>query len=253
MTTTLIVLAHPEKRSFTGAWADASARAAAALGDTVLRSDLSAMNFDPAEAAAHYDNWPDRPFDPLKAQEKAAARDGLPSVVAQEVAKIRLADRIVFHFPLWWFAPPAVLKGWFDRVLVHGALHSVDQRFDKGLCRGKEALFCVSTGAQETESAHNGKEGNVQMLLWPAAYTLRYLGFTVLRPLVVHGVHGYFQGEEKRALEDRLEAVLAAQQDVMARFNTLPRIAFNADTDFDSEGQLRPDRPSLSHFIRHAP
>lgn len=251
MTTTLIVLAHPERRSFTGAWADATAQAAADLGDRVLWSDLTSMNFHPAEAAAHYEGGSGSPFDPLKAQETAAAQDRLPADVAEEVAKIRQADRIVFHFPLWWFAPPAVLKGWFDRVLVHGALHNVDQRFDKGLCRGKTALFCVTTGANASESAHNGKEGDVQMLLWPAAYTLRYLGFTVLRPLVVHGVHGYFEGDERRELEDRLQAVLTAQREVMSRFDALPQIAFHADTDFDDNGQLRPDRPSLSHFIRH--
>lgn len=109
--TILIVLAHPERRSFCGAWAEASAAAAEAMGDRVLWSDLYGMGFHPAEGPERHAD-PPRPFDPLKAQEQAAAAGLLPADVAAEVDKIRAADRIVFHFPIWWFAPPAILKGW---------------------------------------------------------------------------------------------------------------------------------------------
>ncbi|MBE0412398.1 NAD(P)H-dependent oxidoreductase [Yoonia sp.] len=251
MATTLIVLAHPDKRSFNGAWAEATAAACAAAGDQVLWSDLYAQGFDPAERSTHYD-WPsDLPFDPLKAQERAAADAALPDDVQAEIAKIRQADRVIFHFPLWWFAPPAMLKGWCERALAHGALHSVDQRFDKGQMRGKKVLFCVTTGSKASESAHNGKESDVTMLLWPLAYTLRYLGFDVVQPRCAHGVHGYHRGDRETALRNRLTGVLAAQHDVIARFDTLPLIPFNADDDFVEEGRLRSDRPSHSAFIRH--
>ena len=83
-----------------------------------------------------------------------------------------------------------ILKGWFDRVLAHGLEHDTDRRFDRGRYRGRKALFCVTTGSKATESAYNGREGDVQMLLWPTAMTLRYLGFTVLVPEIIHGVHG---------------------------------------------------------------
>jgi len=254
LTATLIVLAHPDRRSFNGAWAEATARASETLGHTVLWSDLVALGFDAVEAARHYpQHTRDGAFDPLKAQETAAAANGIPPDVATEIDKVRRADRIIFHFPLWWFAPPAVLKGWFDRVFLHGDLHTVEQRFDSGLCSNKKAMFCVTTGSSEVESAHNGKEGDVQMLLWPTAYTLRYLGFCVLQPLVVHGVHGYRQGDEKIALQHRLNGVLDAQKDVIAQFDRHPTIAFNADSDFDAEGRLKADRTSHSCFIRHAP
>lgn len=249
MTTTLIVLAHPDKRSFNGAWADATAAACIAQGHDVIWSDLYTMGFDPAERAALHD-WPaETPFDPLKAQEQTA----LPADVAAEVAKIRQADRIVFHFPLWWFAPPAMLKGWCDRALAHGTLHDVDNRFDTGLMRGKRALFCVTTGSQAAESAHNGKEGDVRMLLWPLAYTLRYLGMDVLEPVTAHGVHGYHRGDRETALRARLAQVLADQSGLIADFDNRPLIPFNADDDFDADGRLKSDRPSHSAFIRHKP
>ena len=248
MPTTLIVLVHPEPDSFTAHWARASAEASTALGHDVLVSDLYAQGFDPAEGPVHY-RTPGR-FDALKAQEAAAKTGTLPADVAAEVEKVRAADRLIFHFPLWWFAPPAMLKGWFDRALAHHALHDVDRRFDTGPCRGKRALFCVTTGSRATESGPDGKEGDTRLLLWPAAYTLRYTGMTVLDPLLVHGVHGYNRDDRKAALDARLAATLDAQAGLIARFDSLPEMAFNADTDFDETGRLKPGAPSVTPFIR---
>lgn len=245
--TTLVVLAHPEPRSFCGQWAEATALAAQAQGDTVLRSDLS--RFDPVERAAHYSD-PGDPFDVLKAQERASDAGTLPKDVLAEVEKLEAADRVIFHFPLWWFAPPAMLKGWFERVLLHGRTHDVDTRFDSGRFRGRKALFCVTTGADEVESGPDGKEGDTRLHLWPAAYTLRYLGFDVLEPVIVHGVHGYHQGDRQVALERRLHTALAQQAEVLRDFDQRPCLRFNADSDFDADGRLRPNAPSFSPFIR---
>ncbi len=249
MTTTLIVLAHPSRQSFNGAWAEASAAACTAAGHEVLWSDLSGHQFDATEGARHFGKDAAGPFDPLKAQEAAAAASTLPVDVAAEVEKIRQADQIIFHFPLWWFAPPAVLKGWCDRALVHGGLHTVEERFDTGRCRGKRALFCVTTGASAAECGPGGKEGDVNLLLWPSAYTLRYLGFDVYVPEVVSGVHGYFEGAEETALQARLTGVLDGQSVLVAGLDERPLMRFNADSDFDESGRLKPGVESFSAFI----
>ncbi|MGR3712480.1 MAG: NAD(P)H-dependent oxidoreductase [Shimia sp.] len=251
MSKVLVVSAHPSERSFTNAWAEATVAVAKTAGHEVVRSDLCAMGFDAVEAAAHYCDSGDVGFDPLKAQEAAASAGRLPADVAAEVEKIRVADRIVLHFPIWWFAPPAAIKGWCDRVLVQGALHSVEQRFDAGLCRGKSVLFCVTTGASASECGPDGKEGDLQLLLWPLAQTFRYLGMQVLEPVAVHGVHGYFEGADEAALQARLRDVLGAQTDVMAGWRAHPRMPFNGDAEFDGEGRLQAGAVSHSPFVRH--
>jgi NAD(P)H dehydrogenase (quinone) len=152
---------------------------------------------------------------------------------------------IVFHFPLWWFGPPAILKGWFDRCLVHGALHDVDNRFDAGRMRGKRALFCVSTGASAVECGPGGKEGETRLLLWPLAYTLRYCGFDVAEPLTVHGVHGYFEGAEERALETRLAEVLADQARIIARSTGRPVIRSTRTRISTRPGAFAQVRPAI--------
>jgi NAD(P)H dehydrogenase (quinone) len=254
VTTTLIVLAHPAHTSFNAAWAHATEAACLSEGGEVLWSDLYQLGFDPAERVEHYaaDIVSD-PYDVLKTQEAASTAGNLPAIVGHEIEKLHRADRIVFHFPVWWFAPPAILKGWCERVLTNGGLHDTSNRFDTGRFRGKPALFCVTTGSRASESAHNGKEGDIQMLLWPMAYTLRYLGFSVLVPRIVHGVHGYHKGAAKEELETRLQNELDHHRDTIARFETLPKIAFNADSDFDRDGTLHPDARSYTPFIRHEP
>jgi NAD(P)H dehydrogenase (quinone) len=249
----MIILAHPERQSFNACWARQTENASQRLGHKVIWSDLYAMQFDPVEHANHYHTSADTVFDVLKAQESASATSTLPNDVTNEIDKLRSADRLVFHFPLWWFAPPAMLKGWCDRVFVHGATHTVDNRFDRGKFNGKRALFCVTTGSTANESNFNGKEGDIGMLLWPLAYTLRYLGFSILVPCIAHGVHGYFSGAEETALQSRLHKLLQDHHQTMGDFDVLPEIAFNKDTDFDIDGKLLDSADCHSYFIRKEP
>ena len=251
MPAALIILAHPEARSFNATWARASASALATHGHEVIWSDLCAMGFDPVERAGHYGTRPEGRFDPLKAQETASADGTLPADVASEMGKIRRADTLVLHFPVWWFAPPAILKGWCERVLAHGALHTTGARFDTGLCAGKRVLFCVTTGSSADESAPDGREGDIRLLLWPLAYTFRYLGMTVLEPVIVHGVHGYHRDSRKQDLERRLVQVLAGHDTTIAGLAARADWPFNADRDFDAQGRLRPEAPSHAPMIRH--
>ncbi len=59
-----------------------------------------------------------------------------------EQDKVAAAELLVLQFPLWWYGPPAVLKGWLDRVLTAGfAFGDVDPvsgvplRYGDGACR----------------------------------------------------------------------------------------------------------------------
>lgn len=246
MPRTHVVLFHPEPGSFNGAWARASLAASDALGHATTFSDPYAEGFDPAERAAHY-AAPPVPFDPLKAQQHAAP---LPKDTAREVERLRGADRLILHFPMWWFAPPAMVKGWCDRVLAHGHTHDTKTRFDTGQFSRLEVLFCVTTGGDAVESAPDGREGNWRLLLWPLAQTFRYMGARVKQPVAVHGVHGYHRGDRETALRRRLQGTLEAQAALLAGWQDIPAMPFNPDADFDDTGRLRPGAPSHSPFIR---
>ena len=39
-------------------------------------------------------------------------------MVASDVDDLQWADTLIFVYPTWWYALPAVLKGWLDRTLL---------------------------------------------------------------------------------------------------------------------------------------
>jgi NAD(P)H dehydrogenase (quinone) len=102
----LLVVAHPLDNAFAKA---AAARIRATLerrGIEVDMIDLYADDFDPRLTGAERRGYFTTPYD--------------SKAVAGYVARLRLAEKLVFVFPQWWFNVPAILKGFFDRVLVPG-------------------------------------------------------------------------------------------------------------------------------------
>lgn len=102
----LIVLAHPDPASFNHALAGAAAEALAHGGHDVSLRDLYAEGFDPVLPAGEIPSECELPRD-LDAW-------------CQEVSS---AQGIVVVHPNWWGAPPAILKGWIDRVIRPGVAY----------------------------------------------------------------------------------------------------------------------------------
>ena len=250
----LIVLAHPEAQSFNAHLARIAEKALAGGGTLVQRSDLYAEHFDPSEGPRHFRvlRHPER-FDAQTEQRFSHENRLLSPEVEREMARILWADLVILQFPLWWFGLPAALKGWMDRVFVYGGLYSGSCRHDSGFCRNKRALMCVTTGSSAEKCAYNGVEGDTKLMLWPALYSLRYLGFGVLQPFVIHGVRSGLTGAAAEAHDEHLEEMSRNYDAFLRGLDKAPLVPFNADTDFDESGRLRPEAPSYSPFIRHSP
>jgi NAD(P)H dehydrogenase (quinone) len=194
-----IVLAHPEARSFNGHLSGISQSVLGSAGWQTTLSDLYAMDFDPREGAHHYNSRTDADvFHAQSEQRFNANNQTTPPDVDAEAQRLLDCDLLVVHFPLWWFGPPAILKGWMDRVFVYGRMYRSIMRYETGICSGKKMIACVTTGASEDNCAHNGREGDTRLHLWPILYPFRYLGFDVLQPEILHGVGGtaFMEGRE---------------------------------------------------------
>ena len=59
---------------------------------------------------------------PLSAAERRSYFTGEfdASGLGEQIAALQRAEILVLVFPTWWFGPPALLKGWFDRVWAPG-------------------------------------------------------------------------------------------------------------------------------------
>lgn len=252
--TTHIVLAHPEPNSFNAHLAATSHEALSAAGSPVTQSDLYGLDFDPCEGPRHYRVRKDAAaFHTQTEQRYSADHAATPADVEREIARLLGCDLLVVHFPLWWFGAPAILKGWMDRVFVYGRLYRSALRYDRGVCAGKRMIACVTTGASAASCAHNGREGDTRLHLWPILFPFRYLGFRVYEPEVFHGVGGVAFIEEQEDGLSALETHTRQWRAALATLSERPFVRYNADDDFDETKRLVPGAPVYAPFIRHTP
>ena len=95
-----VILAHPDPGSFNHAIARRTEAALRRDGHAVRFHDLYAEGFDPVLPAKEI---------PRQAE--------LDDVVARHCREIAEAEGVVVAHPNWWGMPPAILKGWIDRVI----------------------------------------------------------------------------------------------------------------------------------------
>lgn len=148
-----VIYAHPYPRY---------SRACAALLAAI--ADLPQV-----EVRSLYDRYPDFDIDP-----------------AAEHAALEKARLVVWMHPLYWYTAPALLKHWFDQVLVRGWAYG-----DGGTAlAGKDCLWVTTTGGDETAFSAEGRHGHPIETFSPVIErTARYCGMNWLAPFVVHGAH----------------------------------------------------------------
>ncbi|MCW8826269.1 MAG: NAD(P)H-dependent oxidoreductase [Gammaproteobacteria bacterium] len=101
---------------------------------------------------------------------------------AREQELLCSADLVIFQFPIYWYAAPALLKQWQEMVLLSGFAHG------KGgdALQGKRLFTAVTTG-QPFES-YSGSLSTIDELLSPYCRTAIHCGMKYLPPFVVHNV-----------------------------------------------------------------
>lgn len=95
-----VILAHPNKESFNHAIAKVVVNTLKKKKHKVYFHDLYEEEFDPLL--------------PLEEIEEDAI---LPDLIMSYCEEISISDGIVIVHPNWWGQPPAILKGWIERVM----------------------------------------------------------------------------------------------------------------------------------------
>lgn len=106
MSKTTVVYAHPYEKSFNHGILETVKAAIAAKGDELDVLDLYADGFNPV----------------YQPQELAMFSRGeyLDPLTGRYHESLRGADRVIFIFPVWWNEAPAIVKGFFDKVMLPG-------------------------------------------------------------------------------------------------------------------------------------
>lgn len=231
----LILYAHPEPTSFNGALKDAAVRTLEGAGHSVEVIDLYASGFGPVLkpedfAAGRLD--PAR-LDIGREQTHAVERGTQPEDVASAQAALARSDLLILQFPMWWYGMPAIMKGWFDRVLARGFAYAPGRKYDSGLLAGKLALVSVTTGTSAATYAPDGIDGDIMGVLWPIHNgILRYTGFDVLPPFCAF-MPGRIAAPER-------EAIIEAWRRRLTEIETTPRLFFHPRDDYGPDERLKP-------------
>ncbi len=201
----LIVYAHHEPSSYVAAMKNTAVATLSAKGHNVLVSDLYGQGFNPAAQKWDFVSTSGGHFNYMLEQRHAAALDMAfsPDILA-EIQKVKAADMVMFITPIWWFSVPAILKGWFDRVLAMGVFWDGGKIYENGLLRGKQAMILASGGGPEHYYQPSGlHRASITQILHPINHgTLAFCGLNVHEPYVVLGVLGGEQARLENALKE---------------------------------------------------
>jgi NAD(P)H dehydrogenase (quinone) len=130
-----VILCHPDSTSFNHSIAAAYCTEVRARGQQVVLRDLYAMNFDPV----------------LKASERPTVQDfNLSADVTSELDVIRGSDVFVLVYPIWFGTPPAMLKGYVERVLGAGVAPDAIRENAPSALLGNKRLLSISTSALDS-------------------------------------------------------------------------------------------------------
>lgn len=106
--------------------------------------------------------------------------------VEKEQELLSQHDCIVFHFPLFWYSTPALLKEWQDLVLKHGWAFG-----SKGNALKDKIFFTTVTagGPELTYRKNDLHNHTLDEMLLPITQTAKLCKMRQIPPFVVYGTH----------------------------------------------------------------
>lgn len=193
-----VVLAHPDEQSFNAAIAHAYCAAVQEAGQEAILRDLYRM-----------------PFDPVLRNEERPDRHGfrLSPDVQAELDVLRGCHSFVFIFPIWFGMPPAMMKGYVDRVLGAGVTaRQVQEREGAGLLGHNRLCVITTSGAPEDWLDAQGQTKALRAL--SGAYLFRAFAMRSVETLHIGDV---VEGVSPAFVEEALQRVRRQARSLCAR------------------------------------
>ena len=125
----LIINGRPDKESFNYALSDAYLKGASKTNANITQINIGELDFSPNLAYGY------------------RKRCELEPDLVDSIEKIKVADHIVWVFPMWWYGYPALMKGFIDRIFLPGITYQPveGKPFPKKLLKGKTARIIITS------------------------------------------------------------------------------------------------------------
>lgn len=138
----LIIYAHPWDGSFNHFVLETVKENLMKKGNKVDIIDLNKDNFNPVMQA-----------EDLKVFVKGEYYD---KQALDYVNRLKDADELVLVFPIWWYGEPAILKGFYDKVLLKGTTYDDSSGVLEGLLQTKKATIITTANIDKKIFTHLG-------------------------------------------------------------------------------------------------
>ncbi len=134
----LLILAHPDKKSFNHAIANVCKKRLVENGHSVIFHDLH-----------------DEKFDPIITSEEIPRSGKINDLVRKHCDDLTSCDGIIIIHPNWWGQPPAILKGWIDRIIRPGIAYGFiegdnGEGVPVGILKAKTGIVINTSNTNET-------------------------------------------------------------------------------------------------------
>ena len=183
----LIILAHPNPGSFNHAISKTVEERLVQEGHVVRVRDLYQLGFEPLLSL---EEW--------KRYESQAGET--PADVQAEQAEIQWANHLILIYPTWWWSPPAMMKGYLDRVFTPVFAFEADVEGIRGKLKDKKVSIIQTTGAEETFIKENGMDDSVKKLMGIGIFG--FCGMQVANHEFLMGISGKSYDELKVVLTE---------------------------------------------------
>lgn len=138
----LVILGHPDNKSFNHAVADTCNNRLVENGHSVVFHDLYQEGFNPI-------------IDTIEIPKHGQIDD----IIKNHCDDLINSDGIIIIHPNWWGQPPAIIKGWIDRIIRPGIAYEFEEGDNGegtpiGLLKAKIGLvFNTSNTSEERENS----------------------------------------------------------------------------------------------------
>jgi NAD(P)H dehydrogenase (quinone) len=172
MSRVLVIFAHPSHDSYNFGVLQKAVDGLNERGHDVQVNDLYVAKFDPVLTEGEF------------------YRKHTPEIILNEQAKVIWADLLFFIFPVWWWSPPAILKGWLERVLCQNFAFRYDVKVNAtvGTLQDRRAVI-ISTSSSDPNS---------YPIRWQAASHTDFVreilttsGLNVIKQMNFYEIHQY--------------------------------------------------------------
>lgn len=118
--------------------------------------------------------------------------------------KIEESKHLIFIYPTWWNAPPAILKGFVDKVFTARWAYRYINGIPRGLLKGRRALVFTTTGAKRFMGLPYLMDISLRLMTW---YVLSFSGIRSKGYVIGNCVQ--LNDKQKKKIERKVSAAIA--------------------------------------------